>query len=252
VSESLQKTSITLRHCEGSNCNAEISLKYARYCDPCRSKARRRKKIYIPNDLIDQQLRTIYRETPDKKRNAGQSVKKLAARFKWTVSAMRQRARALGLARTKDIPWSNAEIRILEQFAWMSEGRIQIKLKAAGFSRTKTAIHVKLSRTAARQNTPYFTMNALAMCFGVDGHVITRWVRLGYLKYKLKGSERHEGNGGDMQMIHENDVRKFIFARPLEFDIRKVDQLWFLDLVTNGKICGGRDVSVAADQEVAA
>lgn len=41
-----------------------------------------------------------------------------------------------------------------------------------------------------------------------------------------------------MYLIHESDVYKFILARPLEFDIRKVDQLWFLDLVTEGKIAG--------------
>lgn len=40
-----------------------------------------------------------------------------------------------------------------------------------------------------------------------------------------------------MYQIHESDFRKFVYARPMEIDLRKVDQLWFLDFITEGKIC---------------
>lgn len=234
--QALVEKQIRGRVCESANCEREVALKYGKYCDPCRASRRRKPKKYVSNDLIDRRLRALYHQSPDKKRNAGQSVKKLAAQIRWPVWALRVRARELGIARTKDRPWSDEELAILERYAWMTPVRIALKLKAKGHHRTYTAIDIKLDRTYARRNTPYFTANALSLLFGVDSHVISRWVKLNYLKAGRRGTERHEGNGGDMFMIHENDVRAFILARPLEFDIRKVDQLWFLDLITEGKI----------------
>jgi hypothetical protein len=226
------------RGCAGVNCAARVTLKYGRYCDPCRSRARRKKRIYVSNDLIDAQIRRTYIEKKDKRKSDIPTTRQLGKRFNWPVYAVRVRARELGLARTKDKQWSDAEIAILERFAWMSPARIQIKLKAKGFHRTQTAIDVKLDRTYARRNTPFFTGRGLASLLGIDSHAVTRWINLGYLKAKRRGTERHDGNGGDMYMIHENDVRVFVYARPMEIDLRKVDQLWFLDFITEGKIAG--------------
>lgn len=225
------------RLCEGINCDARVMLRYGRYCDPCRAKVRTKRKLYVSNDLIDQRLRAIYLK-PDRKRSGDLSVKKLAAQIHWPKWALTKRAAQLGLSRVKESPWSESELAILRRYAWMPPQRIGLRLKAAGFHRTATAIDVKLDRTYARRNTPYLTGNGVATLFGIDRHCVARWINLGYLHATRRGTERHQGNGGDMYLIHENDIRKFIFARPLEFDIRKVDQLWFLDLITEGKIAG--------------
>lgn len=225
------------RECKGANCRVRVLMRYGLYCDPCRSLARRKRKKYVSNDLIDQRLRSIYL-APDRKRQGNQSVKRLASQIRWPVWALRKRAAQLRLSRVKESPWSEAELKILERWAWMSPDRIRLRLKAAGFRRTATAIDVMLDRTLARRNTPYLTANALSLLLGVDRHCIARWISLGYLPAGKRGTDRHEGNGGDMYMIHERDVYKFVLARPLEFDIRKVDQLWFLDLITEGKIAG--------------
>ena len=34
-------------------------------------------------------------------------------------------------------------------------------------------------------------------------------------------------------MIYPEDVRRFVVSNPIAFDLRKVDQLWFMDLLTN-------------------
>jgi hypothetical protein len=60
--------------------------------------------------------------------------------------ALKKRARDLGLARTKEQPWSERELEILARYAWMSDERIPLKLKAAGYARTVTEIHLKLKR----------------------------------------------------------------------------------------------------------
>lgn len=225
------------RPCEGADCGRSVTLKYGRFCDPCRANRRRKRKLYVSNDFIDQRLKTAYLK-PDRKRSGDQSVKKLAAQIGWPVWALRKRAAALGLSRVKESRWSDKEFAILERNAWMSPNRIRLKLKAAGFARTATAIDIMLDRRMARHSTPFLTGRGVALLFGVDSHCVTRWINLGYLKAARRGTERHEANGGDMYQIHENDVRTFVFTRPLEFDIRKVDQLWFLDLVTDGKIAG--------------
>lgn len=226
------------RPCEGADCGARVTLRYGRYCDPCRSRVRRKKQLYVSSDLVDQRLKSIYRNSPNRRRTDGDSVKKLARQIGWPTWALRKRAAQLSLSRIKDPAWSEDELRILERFAWMSPARIRLKLKLAGFIRTATAIDIKLDRTAARRNTPFLTANGLALLFGVDRHAIARWIKLNYLKATRRGTDRHEGNGGDMYLIHEDDVYRFILARPMEFDIRKVDQLWFLDLITQGKIAG--------------
>jgi hypothetical protein len=46
-----------------------------------------------------------------------------------------------------------------------------------------------------------------------------------------------EQQNGDIYLIRESDVRRFILEHPTEIDLRKVDQLWFLDLITNGLVC---------------
>ena len=44
------------------------------------------------------------------------------------------------------------------------------------------------------------------------------------------------GPNGDIYLIQEKDVRRFILEHPTDIDLRKVDQLWFLDLLTNGLV----------------
>jgi hypothetical protein len=59
---------------------------------------------------------------------------------------LKRRAQEFGLARTKELPWSQPELTILSRYAWMSDDRVRLKLKAAGYTRTVTAIHLELKR----------------------------------------------------------------------------------------------------------
>src|SRR5271157_1811045 len=53
------------------------------------------------------------------------------------IWALKKRARELGLARTKELPWSEAELAILSRYAWMSDERIRLKLKVAAADATR-------------------------------------------------------------------------------------------------------------------
>jgi hypothetical protein len=145
--------------------------------------------------------------------------------------ALKKRARELGLARTKELPWSERELEILARYAWMSDERIRLKLKAAGYARTVTGIHLKLKRMRFKHDGSFYSASGLAQALGIDSHAVTRWIKSGHLKAKLRGTARTEQQNGDIYLIHEKDVRRFIVEHPTEIDLRRVDQIWFLDYV---------------------
>ena len=111
--------------------------------------------------------------------------------------ALKKRARELGLARTKELPWSERELEILARYAWMSDERIRLKLKAAGYSRTVTGIHLKLKRMGFKHDGSFYSANGLAQALGIDSHAVTRWIKSGHLKAKLRGTARTEQQNGD-------------------------------------------------------
>jgi hypothetical protein len=190
------------------------------------------RRKYTFTDQIDQLIREIYLSRPDSKTRPG--IRVLAKRVGIPHWALKKRARELGLARTKESAWSEAELEILARHAWMSDERLRLKLKAAGYARTATAIHLKLKRMSFKKGGEFYSANSLAQALGIDPHAVTRWIRAGRLKASTRGTARGERQNGDIYLIREKDVRRFVLAHPSEIDLRKVDQLWFLDMLTNG------------------
>jgi len=181
---------------------------------------------------IDQRIREIYLHHPNAKTRLG--LRRLAEQVGIPHWALKKRARELGLALTKEKPWSEPELAIMARHAWMSDERIRLKLKAAGYARTATGIHLKLKRMRFKCDPSFYSGKGLAQALGIDSHVVTRWIKSGHLRAQFRGTKRTERQGGDTYLIREKDVRRFILERPTEIDLRKVDQLWFLDLITNG------------------
>jgi hypothetical protein len=211
-----------------------VHLSNKKSCDSCRTTAQGRRK-YNFTDQIDQRIREIYQNHPDAKTRPG--IRLLAKKVGMPHWALKKRARELGLARTKEQPWSDPELEILARNAWMSDERIRLKLKAAGYARTVTGIHLKLKRMRFKEDVSFYSANGLARALGIDNHTVARWIRAGHLKAKHRGTERTEQQGGDIYLIHEKDIRRFIVEHPTDIDLRKVDQLWFLDVITKGLVC---------------
>ena len=208
-------------------------------CEPTLCVARDRAKVpirrkYLFTDQIDQLIREIYLNHREPKSRSG--IRLLSKKVGMPHWALKKRARELGLARTKELPWSERELEVLARYAWMSDERIRLKLKAAGYARTVTGIHLKLKRMGFKHDGSFYSANGLAQALGIDSHAVTRWIKSGHLKAKLRGTARTEQQNGDTYLIHEKDVRRFILAHPTDIDLRKVDQLWFLDLITNGLV----------------
>jgi hypothetical protein len=192
------------------------------------------RRKYVFTDQIDQLIREIYLNQRDAKKRLG--IRPLAKRVGMPHWVLKKRARELGLARTKELPWSEPELAILARHSWMSDERIRLKLKAAGYARTVTAIHLKLKRMHFKHDGSFYAAYSLAQALGIDPHAVTRWIKSGHLKAKFRGTARGEQQNGDIYLIYEKDVRRFILEHPTDIDLRKVDQLWFRDLITNGLV----------------
>lgn len=204
-----------------------------RYVASGRFKAQFRRK-YIFTDQVDQLIREVYLSRRDAKTLP--SIRVLAKKVGIPHWALKKRARELGLARTKERPWSEPELAILSRYAWTSDERIRLKLKAAGYARTVTAIHLKLKRMKFKHDGRFYSAYSLAQALGIDSHAVTRWIKGGHLKAKLRGTARTPQQNGDSYLIQEKDVRRFILEHPTDIGLRKVGQIWFLDLITNGSV----------------
>jgi hypothetical protein len=215
------------------DCSPTVHLTLGTYRDTSRARTSGHRK-YVFTDQIDQLVREIYLDAPGAKTRPG--IRLLAKKVGMPHWALKKRAGELGLARTKEQPWSEPELEILARYAWMSDERIRLKLKAAGYARTVTGIHLKLKRMRFKHDGSFYSACSLAQALGIDPHAVTRWIKSGHLKAKLRGTARTEQQNGDSYLIHEKDIRRFILEHPSEIDLRKVDQLWFLDLITNGLV----------------
>jgi hypothetical protein len=137
------------------------------------------------------------------------------------------------IAKQKKQPdWSENELRMLARLSYLSPERISERMKKAGYHRTPTAIHLKRKRMRFLQAGEFYSARQTAECFGIDLHGVTRWIKLRMLKARRRGTKRTE-NQGDIWMIKPEWCKRFIVSYPGEVDIRKVDKLWFIDLLAN-------------------
>ena len=194
--------------------------------------ARRRK--WRPTAEIDAAIREAYWLLVQE--NDRQALKRCARLVGWPEYKIRRRGAELGLARVKEPGWSLEEVAIVEANGMYGPQCIQKKLADAGYKRTQTAIVLKRRRTELTASHLGYSATALSKLMGIDGQAVTDWIERGMLGAERRGTERTARQGGDAWFIRLEDARAFLFAHPDEWDLRKVEKWWFLDLVTDGAI----------------
>jgi hypothetical protein len=152
---------------------------------------------------------------------------------------IKRRAARLGLTMHFDRkPWTSAEVDLLERLV----GSVSTARIAKRLGRPENSVVTKLKRmSTSRRVRSGYTMRELEICLGEDHHKIQRWIAAGWLRDNLQGTHRHDGNGKDIHRIREKDILNFVRNHPQEFNLGKVDQTWFLDLV----LLRGREVREA-------
>lgn len=150
---------------------------------------------------------------------------------RWSI---KRRAVLLGAATTrrKDPPWTEEEMAILRDCAWMVPERIRVRLKAAGFTRTLTAVAVQRKRSRAADSVDGTSARGLADLLGCDVGTVLRWIKRGYLRARRTGSDRYP------HFIPTDAVRDFLVAHPEQVDLGKAERagskLWIVDLLSGG------------------
>ena len=195
---------------------------------------RLRRWKYSPTPQIDRLIHEAYLKQRRGDRNA---LRCAAECVGWPRYAVARRGAELGLTRTKEKRWSPEEEHILFICGHLTWSAVQARLVAAGFRRSCSAIAVKMTRLRVKRNLDGYSAYALSIAFGVDVHKVLNWIRRGLLEGERRGTARTMVQGGDSWWITRKSVKRFVLRYPEEVDLCKVEKFWFLDLLTDGKIC---------------
>lgn len=194
----------------------------------------RPRRLWSSTAQIDRAIAAAYARPADKA-----DLKRLAADLGRPYWWIKKRAMLLGLAQARlsdnrEPEWSAAEVALLEKHAHKMPDVIARIFRANGYRRTATAIVVKRRRLGCDTvDIDHYTVNQLAREFGIDSHVVTRWIDKGWLKAERRGTKRVAVQGGDQWWIKRRHVRDFVAESVAVIDLRKVDKVWFVDLLVN-------------------
>lgn len=217
-------------------CGGQTGRKRAKYCDEHRP-TRKSNRKYKADERTAELIREAYsRGAAARGTQTGRKsfLTHLAQKLGWPYWAVQSEARRLGVTRSKESNWSKEELDILERNAHWTPSTIRKRLKERGYNRSVTAIEVKRYRLSFFRSKEFLSAYDLAInCFRVSAEVVTRWIKQGW----LRAMERKDVNRSDCTFfwIKPEWIYEFVLKHPLVFDIRKVDQLWFIDLLTQGK-----------------
>ena len=206
-----------------------------------------RRHKYVITQEIEDKLRRIYSDPDRAKRKSKQlpGMNAYAQEIGIPKYYLIQHAVKLGLGFVKEPKWSDAEFKLLEDLAHYAPSVIQRKFSEHGYKRTVTSIRMMRKRRRAHKQSGWYSLNSLAKLIGIDAHVVAGWVKNKLLEAVAKGTTRGEKathKSGDTRLIHESEVYRFVVANPTLVDLRKVDQGWFLYMITKGEIpFGGSD-----------
>jgi len=199
----------------------------AKYCVKCRAERRRQAKaIYVWHPQYEDYLRAQYHGGLNRRFRVLNWMVRETGLPRWYI---KRQAGRLGLTMRMDRrPWTATEMDLLERLV----GRVSTATIAKRLHRPETSVVNKLKRMGtSRRVREGYTIRDLGLCLGEDHHKIEGWIRNGWLRDRLQGTSRHDGNGNDIHRIREKDVLSFMKRHPEEINLGKVDQTWFLDLV---------------------
>ena len=179
-----------------------------------------RKWIFTPE--MDERIVSLY----DSRRA---TIETLAKEFGFPEYTIRSRARQLGVTRFKPHDWTADEINFLKQnyhlLSWPSLRK--------HLGRSETAIRLKARRLGIRQSDHGFTMRSLCDALGVDHHKVGYWLSQGWLTGKRRCTKHVKL---DYWFFDPEDIRSFIVRHPWEVDLRRVEPLTFIEILTGAEI----------------
>jgi len=153
------------------------------------------RKKYFFDEVADRLIAECYDSSTE-------TIDRLSQTLALPRWAVKKRAQALGLSRTKEKPWSQKEMAYLET----NLHRLSLAVLARKLNRTVTAVALKAKRLGIKKSEEGYTARSLAQAFGVDDHKVVRWVQRGI----LKASRRNSGRPHDLYFISDQEEVWFI------------------------------------------
>lgn len=199
----------------------------AKYCLKCRAERRRRAKLkynWLPQH--DAYMRANYHGGLHRR---GRVIKELMRQTGFPRCYVKRQAQRLGLTMHPDRrPCTPAEMETLDKLL----GKISAGTIAKRLKRTETSVVMKTKAVGhSRRVCEGYTIRDLELCLGEDHHRIQKWIAAGWLPNGFQTIIQHDGNGHEIHRFSEKQILNFIKSHPLEINLGKVDQMWFLDLV---------------------
>lgn len=159
-----------------------------------------------------------------------------------TAGAVYSRAIQLGLIHSRErYRWLQTELDVVENYAHRSLETIQRKLTGVSpHKRTRTAIANQIARLRLRSSMDGLNHTQLAQALGVAVSTLHKWRQEKLIgATRLPSLDRHKG-ACDIYLqapwyYSHKEIERFVFRFPSLIDLRKVDQLWFIELMRNGR-----------------
>lgn len=190
------------------------------------------RRKYRPTEAIDEAIRQAFGKKYERLGCIRGAVKATG----WPKNAVIMRAVELGLTHPRsDVPWTDAEEQLLEEYAHQSIPSIQIHLKQKlGKRRTQSSIAVKRSRMALLGNLHGMDLSHLATALGMGEVTVRRWLETGEIRAILRFPEL-QSVGRHVWFFPNEEIRRFILEHLEVIDLARVEKFWFVDLIANGK-----------------
>lgn len=222
--------------CAYNGCDLPPSAKLGRYCDRHRHISqweKRPRSKWVPTPEIDQLILDAWRTIKDPRRY-------VAEKTGWPEWAVQDHAINLGAVETRRIKepvWSVAECETLENYSWLTIRSLQRKLKKqTGIWRSASAVKSQRYRLRLAQTVDGYNPHQLSRLLGTAPSAVRTWIRLGLLPAKNRSHGAYETTDVNYWFIPNEWVYDFVLKHPERIDLSKVDKMWFLNLLTRGKI----------------
>lgn len=148
-----------------------------------------------------------------------------------TPSAIKKWAQQLGVSRNSDPRWTQEEMDYLEKNLF----KMSSKDIAKHLGRTVIAVRAKTNRLSLyRTHIDGYTKADLALGLGIrDHHKIEKWIERGWIKGKKLPISEYATR--QPWLFTAKAIRDFIIAHPEEIDLRRVEKIWFIDIMAGGR-----------------
>ena len=198
--------------------------KYSKYCDSCRTKSYQQRATHLEpyrqlQPWSEEAIRVLKADwDPTDKLN----LQKLAKKLGYNRLTIVRRAYDLGLpARPTRVVWKPEEIQYLHTHA----GEYTVDRMARDLGRSPIAVANKLGALRLRRRVrDGYNKTDVSQVLGVSVQYVAKLAQERRLKPEPDGR------------FSEKEILRFMMSYPMAFNLAKVDQAWFMDLITEGGV----------------